>query len=141
MLWDQNLPSYILFQHYFTMWDNTLREQYLNTVSLHLPGSNSAGRIYCGTDPAECVSALEISSSPRWPSHQALIHFGGLRLLPGAWGDLNKGNADGADGIFGYAVRVWAPALGQDPPKKPLCHTCPFGGACNKSCSIVIPEY
>ena len=56
-----------------------------------------------------------------------------------------EGNADGAEGIFGHAGRVWAPALPPDPPKKKkkkkkdLCLTCPFGGACNKYCSELFP--
>ena len=37
-------------------------------------------------------------------------------LLPGAWGAPNKRNADGAEGIFGNAGRVWAAALRLDPP-------------------------
>ena len=35
----------------------------------------------------------------------------GLGSWPGAWGAPNKGNADGAVGIFGNAGRVWATAL------------------------------
>ena len=41
-------------------------------------------------------------------------------LLPGAWGAPNKGNADGAVGIFGNSGRVWATALRPVPPKKGL---------------------
>ena len=52
-----------------------------------------------------------------------------MGLLHGARGALNKGNADGAVGIFGYTRRVRAPVLRSDPPKKALCHTCPLGGA------------
>ena len=55
-----------------------------------------------------------------------------LGSSPGTWGAPNKGNADGAVGIFGNFGRVWATALRPDPPKKALCHTCPLGGACNK---------
>ena len=46
---------------------------------------------------------------------------------------VKKGNADGADGIFGNCrMRVgYAPAPGPT-IKKALCHTCPFGGAGNK---------
>ena len=50
---------------------------------------------------------LEISSGVRGPSHQAFTPFGELGLFPGAWGAPNKGNADGAEGIFGDAGRVW----------------------------------
>ena len=43
-----------------------------------------------------------ISFGLRGPSPQAFTPFrGGLGSLPGAWGAPNKGNADGAEGIFG----------------------------------------
>ena len=56
-----------------------------------------------------------------------------MGLSPGAWGAPNKGNADGAEGIFGNCrMRVgYGPAPGPT-IKKALCHTCPFGGAGNK---------
>ena len=40
----------------------------------------------------------------------------GLGLLPGAWGTSNKGNANGAESIFGNAGHVWATDLRPDPP-------------------------
>ena len=44
---------------------------------------------------------LEISFGLRGPSPQAFTPFrGGLGSLPGAWGAPNKGNAEGAEGIF-----------------------------------------
>ena len=45
---------------------------------------------------AGCASALEISSGLRGPSPQAFP---------------KKGNADGAEGLFGLAGRVWTSAL------------------------------
>ena len=75
---------------------------------------------------------LEISSSLRAPSNQAFTSFEGFGLLPRACGVPNKGNIDGAEDNFGHAGRVWALALRLDPPKKAVCHTCPFGGASNK---------
>ena len=45
-----------------------------------------------------------------------LLRYGGLGLLPDAWGTPNKGNADGAEGFFGNAGRVWASALRPYPP-------------------------
>ena len=46
--------------------------------------------------------------------------YGGLGLLPGVWDAPIKGNADGAEGIFSNAGRVWAAALRLDPPLKGL---------------------
>ena len=63
---------------------------------------------------------LEISFGLRGPSPQAFTTFQGLGSSPGAWGAPNKGNIDGAVGIFGNAGRVWAPALRLDPLKKGL---------------------
>ena len=65
---------------------------------------------------------LEISFGLRGPSSQAFTPFG-RGSSPGSWGASNKGNADGAVGIFRNAGRVWAPALRQDPPKKRPCAT------------------
>ena len=44
---------------------------------------------------------------------QAFTPFGGLGQLPGA---PKKGNADGAEGIFDLAGRVWTSALRPNPP-------------------------
>ena len=60
---------------------------------------------------AGCASALESSSSLRGHPPRLLLPSRGV--LPGA---PNKGNADGAEGIFDFAGRVWAPALRPDPP-------------------------
>ena len=97
------------------------------TVLRQLLGSISADRVICGTDLAECVS---VPGDILWPQGTFLPGFYLLRggSSPGAWGTLNKGNADGAV-IFGNAGRVWATALRWDPPKKALCHTWPLGGA------------
>ena len=56
-----------------------------------------------------------ISFGLRGPSPQAFTPFrGGLGSLPGAWGAPNKGNAEGAEGIFGkLRARVgYGPAPG-----------------------------
>ena len=47
---------------------------------------------------------------------QALTLFGEVGFIARRLGRLEKGNADGVQGIFGTAWRVWAPALRQDPP-------------------------
>ena len=64
---------------------------------------------------------LEFLYGFRGPSPQAFTRCGG-GLLPGA---PNKGNADGAVGIFGHAGCVWAPTLHLDPPQKKPCATLP----------------
>ena len=60
---------------------------------------------------AGCASALESSSGLRGPSPQAFTPFGGVI----AWRP-KKGSADGVEGIFGLAGRVWALTLRPDPP-------------------------
>ena len=85
-------------------------------VSSLVVGSQSDGCVHFGTDLAGCASALEISSSLRGPSPQAFTPFRGLGLLLGTWGAPNKGNADGAKGIFSNAGCVLAMALRLDPP-------------------------
>ena len=50
-----------------------------------------------------------------------LLPSGRFGLSPGAWGAPNKGNADGAVGIFGNSGRVWATALRPVPPKNRPC--------------------
>ena len=60
------------------------------------PAVLSAARIWPSV--SRC---LEISFGLRGPSPQAFTPFrGGLGSLPGAWGAPNKGNAEGAEGIF-----------------------------------------
>ena len=86
---------------------------------------------------------LDISFGLRGPSLQAFTPFG-RGSSPGAWDTYNKGNANGAVGIFGNAGRVWATALRSDPPKKALCHTCQLGGAVIKYCrsiSVLSKQY
>ena len=99
-----------------------IRQINLGLTPLQVSGSTSAGRVVCGTDLAGCVSVPGDFLRP-----QAFIPFlGGLDSLPGAWGAPNKGNADGAEGIFGkLRARVgYGPAPGPT-PKKALCHSCP----------------
>ena len=50
-----------------------------------------------------------------------LLPSGRFGLSPGAWGAPNKGNADGAVGIFWNSRRVWATDLRPVPPKKRPC--------------------
>ena len=59
---------------------------------------------------------FEISFGLRGPSPQIYTPSGGLGSSPGAWGAPNKGNADGAVGIFGNTGRVWATTLRTNPP-------------------------
>ena len=66
-----------------------------------------------GMDLAGCASALEISSCHRAPFPRLLPPLGDL--LHAAWDAPFKGYADGADGIFGNACRVWTAALRPDP--------------------------
>ena len=62
-----------------------------------LPAVLSAARIWPGVS-----RYLEVSFGLRGPFPQAFTPFrGGLGSSPGAWGAYNKGNADGAEGIFG----------------------------------------
>ena len=84
-------------------------------------------------DVAGCASALDISSGLRGRPPGFYPLFGGLGLLPDAWGALIKGNADGTEGIsfampdacgLRHCVRTYL--------KKALCHTHSFGGACDK---------
>ena len=100
---------------------------YPNTAPLQLSSRTSAGCAGSGTDLAECVSTAGDFFRPSGAVLEVFTPFGGLGLLPGAWGSPNKGNADGAVGIFDHAGRVWAPTLQPDPPKKALCHTRPVG--------------
>ena len=103
----------------WTQWSHG--EQYPNTAPLQLPSGISAGRIYCGTDLAECISAPRDffrRQGAFFPGFYPLRVWVELGSSPGTWGTPNKGNADGAVGIFENAGRVWAPALRLDPPKK-----------------------
>ena len=51
---------------------------------------------------------LNISPSLRGPSPQTFAPlWGRLGLLPSTWGTTIKGNANGAEGIFGNARHVW----------------------------------
>ena len=59
-----------LFQHYITMWDNTLREQYRNTVVLarvFLPGS---GRIDTAIWIHNMDSNKTAGEEARWQLHK-----------------------------------------------------------------------
>ena len=94
---------------------------------LQVSGSASAGRVICGTDLAGCVSVPGDFLQPQGAFPPRLLPpSGGLGSLPGAWGTPNKGNAEGAEGIFDkLRARVgYGPAPGPT-QKKALCHTCP----------------
>ena len=65
---------------------------------------------------ARCASALEISSGLRGPSPQANTPFGGVGFIAWRLRRPKKGNADGAEGIFGLTGRVWASTLRPGPP-------------------------
>ena len=91
------------------------------TGPLQVLGSTLAGRVI-GTRFVQSVSrCLGIFLRPQgaFPP-RLLLPSGRFGLSPGAWGAPNKGNADGAVGIFGNSGRVWATALRPDPPKKGL---------------------
>ena len=101
---------------------NTTASYRSSFLLIQLLGRISVGRAGCGTDLAGCVSGSWI-----FPTAS-----GGLppRLLPllggwshGAWGAPNKGNTDGAVGIFGkcWARVGYSPELG--PTKKRPCAT------------------
>ena len=129
-----------LFSPLFVWRDYAARRAYQSrSAPLQLPGSTSAGRVIC-----ECISVPEDFLWPQGTFPQAFIPFRGLDSSPGAWGAPNKGNANGAVGIFGNTGRVRATALRPKPPKKALCHTCPLGGASNiycRSISVLSEQY
>ena len=77
-------------------------------VGLHSVGRRTSGRFY-----RVCFGTGEFLR-PQGAIPLAFSPFGGLGLLPGAWGAPKKGNADGAEGIFDLAGRVWASALRPD---------------------------
>ena len=58
------------------------RERHFSSP-LQLFGSHLAGRARLGTDLVRCASALELSSSLRRPSPQAITPFGGVGFI--AW--------------------------------------------------------
>ena len=120
---------------------NKYRGSCINTALLQLLSRISVGRAGCWHGSGRvCLGSWIISFGLRGPSSQAFTPFrGGLGSLPGAWGAPNKGNAEGAFGIFGkLRARVgYRPAPGPT-QKKALCHTCPLGGAVNKyRCSCI----
>ena len=136
MLWEP-YPSYhnVLFSPLLVL-EISLPERQINIglTPFQVSGSTSTGRVICGTDLTECVSVPGDFLRPQGAFPQAFTPFrGGLGSLPGTWGAPNKGNADGAEGIFGkLRARVgYGPAPGPT-IKKALCHTCPLGGAVNK---------
>ena len=75
-------------------------------LPLHLLRRISVARVLVSATRPGVASALEISSGLRGPSPRLLPPYEGLGLLPGAWGAPNKGNDDGAKGIFGNAEHV-----------------------------------
>ena len=95
---------------------------WFRTGPLQVLGSTLAGRVI-GTRFGRSVSrCLGIFLRPQgaFPT-RLLFPSGRFGLSPGAWGTPNKGNADGAIGIFGNTGRVWATALRLVPPKKRPC--------------------
>ena len=106
----------------------------IGLTPLQVSGSTSAGRVICGTDLAECVSVPGDFLRPQGAFPQAFTPFrGGLGSLPGAWGASNKGNADGAEGIFGkLRVRVgYGPAPGPTQKRSCAIHALKVGRASN----------
>ena len=85
----------------------------LKTALCHIRALVGRNDKYRGS--AGCASALEISSGLRGPYPQAYTPFRGAGFI--AWRLMcpKKGNADGAEGIFGLAGRVWASALRLEP--------------------------
>ena len=87
--------------------DFTVREANKSrSEPLQVMGSASASRVICGTDLAECVSVpgYFLRSQGAFPPGFYPLRGGGSS--PGAWGAPNKGNTNGAVGIFGNAGRV-----------------------------------
>ena len=82
----------------------------------------SAGRLV-PSGSVGCGSVLEIplASGGRLP--QALTILGGVRIIDWRLIRPEKGNTDGARGIFETAGCVWALARRPDPPKKRPCAT------------------
>ena len=96
-------------------------------------GSALVGRVVEARIWPSVSRCLGISYGLRGPFPRLSLTLGRLGSSPGALGASNKGNADGAVGIFGKCrARVcYSPAPGPT-IKKALCHTCPLGGAVNK---------
>ena len=70
-----------------------------------------------------CLGTWRFSQALGGLPPRLLPPSGRLGLFSGAWGALNKGNANGAACIFGNARRVWALVQRPDPPKKsPVPH-------------------
>ena len=137
MLWDRNLlASWILpALCEITLSESCILIQHLSSCRIAVrPTVLTAARIRPGVSRHWRFLSASVGASP-----QAFTNFGGGGLFPGAWFAPNKGNADRVVGIFGQTGRVWAPAVPSDSPKKALCHTCPFGGVCNKYRCILIP--
>ena len=109
-------PKKGLAPHLPVRWGVQQIPQYSNTVPLQLSGCTSAGRVYCGTDLAECVSAPGDFLRPQGAFLPGFYPLWGVHCsVPET---PNKRNANGK-----CRARVWAPALRPDPPKNRPCAT------------------
>ena len=86
----------------------------IGLTPLQVSGSASAGRVICGTDLAKCVSVPGDFLRPQRALSQAFTSFGRVGFIAWRLRRPNKGNADGAVGIFGKcrAREGYGPAPG-----------------------------
>ena len=95
--------------------DSEVPALFLGDCDLSSPvvGLHSVGRLTSGRFCRVCLGTGDFPR-PQGAIPQAYTPFGGFI----AWclRRPKKGNADGAEGIFGLAGRVWASALRPDPP-------------------------
>ena len=101
---------------------------------LQVSGSASVGRVICGTDLAKCVSVPGDFLRPQGAFPTGFYPLSrGLGSLPGAWGAPNKGNAEGAEGIFDkLRARVgYGPASGPTQKRPCAIHARKVGRASN----------
>ena len=109
------------------------RTHHKKGLVLHLPVGWGMEQIPQNGSGRVCLGSWIISFGLRGPSPRLLLPSGRLGSSPGAWGATNKGNADGAVGIFEKCrARVGYGPVPGPTKKKALCHTCPLGGAWNK---------
>ena len=78
-------------------------------------GLHSVGRFISGRFCRVCLGTGEFLR-PQGAIPQAYTPFGGVGFIAWRLRRPKKGNADGAEGIFGLAGRVWASALRPGPP-------------------------
>ena len=102
---------------------NTAASYRSSFLLIQLSGLTSAGRAGCGADLAECVSIAGFFLRPQGAFPPGYYPLWVLGWSPSAWGVPNKGNAEGAVGIFGKcrARMGYGPAPG--PTKKRPCAT------------------